>query len=147
MSCLSKMSERRPPPRPPPPRKPPPPRAATPPRPPPPPKLCRAPTEGRLATLGLLAGRGPALGRFAGRFPALGRFAGRFPTPGRLAGPRFPRPGPRLLAPNRCCTFVLAYLTPRRCAGLCCQLLPMLLMLTVRFTLMLFLFQLIPPPQ
>ena len=47
------------------------------------------------------------------------------------------------------CFIVLAmlYRTPRRCAGLCCQIFPFNGLTTGRFTLIAFLFQLIPPPQ
>ena len=54
---------------------------------------------------------------------------------------------PMLVLPKRCCTFTLLYRTPPRCAGLCCQTLPLNGLTTGRFTLIVFLFQLIPPPQ
>src|SRR5262249_38266114 len=124
------------------------------------------PPEGRLA-LGLPPeGRCPALGRPPeGRCPALGRWPGFCPAPGRCpaAGrwsgrrtcwPPLPRqsmrfwtPPRRLLFPIFCRTLLLLYLTPWRCSGLCCQLLPPKGLTRGRLMLMLLLFQLHPPPQ
>ena len=95
----------------------------------------------------------PATGRFAGSVPTLGRSA--TPPPGlSTCWPPLPRksgrgrfPATILVLPKRCCTFTLLYRTPRRCAGLCCQIFPFNGLTMGRFTLIAFLCQLIPPPQ
>src|SRR5262245_38649595 len=127
----------------------------------------RFPPDGRLALALPPDGRCPALGRPPeGRWPALGRWPAFCPAPGLCPAPgrsppglrtcwpplprksiRFCAPPRRLLLPNFCRTLLLLYLTPWRCSGLCCQLLPANGLTLGRLMLMLLLFQLKPPPQ
>src|SRR4051794_29258318 len=122
---------------------------------PPPPALARSPPPAfarsppplaRSAVLGRLPPRSPA--RSPPRSPARSPTRSPARSPARSAPPgrscpgrstccpsrprksiRLEAPAFRLLLPKRCWTFALLYRTPWRCAALCCQLFPTLVVL------------------